>query len=358
MIPLVKPFLPPKEVLMPKLEEILYSGYIAQGEKVEQFEGKLSEYFLSPNILSVNSGTAALHLALHIIGLSEGDEVISTPLTAEPTNTTIGLTRASIVWADVEPETGLICPKSIESKITERTRAIVIVHYAGMVADLESIYKIAKAHRIPVIEDCAHAFGAKYKGKKLGYYSDFAIYSFQAIKHITTVDGGILICKDDLHYLRAKKLRWFGLDKSVSRENNNITESGYKYHMNDVNATIGLCQLDFLNENVLEYIRNGHRLDEMISNPKIIKIDYHRHTSPSFWLYTLLTDNPDDFNKYMMNNGIMASQLHKRNDHHEIFPNGIDLEGLDIFCRKFTHIGCGPWMTPHIDKIVTLINNY
>ena len=190
MIPIVKPFIPPKEVLMPALEKTIYSGYIAQGQKVEDFEFKLGQYFENKNILTVNSGTSALHLSLILANVGPGDEVISTALTAEPTNTSIAQTGAKVVWADTEALTGLICPKSVEKLITNKTKAIMIVHYAGMVANLNEFYRIREKYTIPIIEDCAHAFGAEYKGKKLGYYSDFAIYSFQAIKHLTTIDGG------------------------------------------------------------------------------------------------------------------------------------------------------------------------
>ena len=195
MIPIVSPFIPPRQVLMPALEKVIYSGYIAQGEQVEKFESKLGDYFENKKILTVNSGTSALHLSLILANVGTGDEVISTALTAEPTNTAIAQTGASVIWADTEPLTGLICPKSVEKLITNKTKAIMIVHYAGMVANLNEFYSIREKYNIPIIEDCAHAFGAEYKGKKLGYYSDFAIYSFQAIKHLTTIDGGLLVLK-------------------------------------------------------------------------------------------------------------------------------------------------------------------
>lgn len=196
MISIVKPYIPPKDVLMPALEKTIYSGYIAQGQKVDDFEFKLGQYFENNNVLTVNSGTSALHLSLILANVGPGDEVISTALTAEPTNTAIAQTGAKVIWADTEPFTGLICPKSVEKLITNKTKAIMIVHYAGMVANLNEFYSIREKYNIPVIEDCAHAFGAEYKGKKLGYYSDFAIYSFQAIKHLTTIDGGLLVLKD------------------------------------------------------------------------------------------------------------------------------------------------------------------
>ena len=133
MIPLVKPFIPPKEVLMPEIEEILYSGYIAEGEAAWRFEDKLRQFIHNPYLLAVQSGTAALHLALLQLGVGAGDEVISTPMTSEPTNTTIAITGAKVIWGDVDVHTGLLDPESVKKKITDKTKAIMLVHYAGKV---------------------------------------------------------------------------------------------------------------------------------------------------------------------------------------------------------------------------------
>lgn len=346
MIDLVKPYIPPKEVLLPALEKTIYSGYIAQGQKVEEFESKLAQYFGNRNLLTVNSGTSALHLALVLSRVGPGDEVISTALTAEPTNTAIAQTGAKVVWADTEASTGLLCPRSVENKITKKTKAIMVVHYAGMVANLNELYRIRREYEIPLIEDCAHAFGAEFKGKKIGYYSDFAIYSFQAIKHLTTIDGGLLILKSSSACDRAKKLRWFGLDKTLPRLENDIKEVGFKYHMNDVNATFGLVQLSYLEENVNQYIKNGLYFDRKLKDiDGVDVIKYHDNTKPSYWLYTAIIDRRDDFIRYMKENGVICSPLHLRNDRHSIFEDGSQLEGLESFYSRFIHWGCGWWLS-------------
>jgi len=357
MISIVKPYIPPKDVLMPALEKTIYSGYIAQGQKVEDFEFKLGQYFENNNVLTVNSGTSALHLSLILANVGPEDEVISTALTAEPTNTAIAQTGAKVVWADTEISTGLICPKSVEKLITNKTKAIMIVHYAGMVANLNEFYSIREKYNIPIIEDCAHAFGSEYRGKKLGYYSDFAIYSFQAIKHLTTIDGGLLVLKLSSDYDRAKKLRWFGLDKTTPRLQNDITEGGFKYHMNDVNATFGLVQLNYLEENVNKYIENGLFFDKELKDVDGIEIiKYHDNTKPSYWLYTAIIDRRDDFIEYMKSNGVMCSPLHLRNDRHSIFEDGSHLSGLEFFYSRFIHWGCGWWLSQKDRiKIVDLI---
>lgn len=358
MIPLIKPFLPPRELLMPRLEKILYSGYIAEGEATMEFEKKLSELIGNPYCLTLNSGTAALHIALVLAGVKEGDEVISTALTAEPTNTTIALTGARVVFADVEPETGLISLESIESNITGKTKAIMVVHYAGMVCDMHRINTLAKNYNIPVIEDAAHAFLSRFNGHFIGNNSSYTCFSFQAIKHLTTIDGGLLCLKNEEEYHRARKLRWFGLDKKVPRPENNICEAGFKYHMNNVNATIGLVQLEHLKENVQRYIENGKFYDEHLKNtPGITLLPYYKDTEPSYWLYTMKIERREAFIKMMADNGVVASPLHLRNDRHSVFSAQTGkTPSLDKFYEQFIHIPCGWWVTDSDrKKIVELI---
>ena len=346
MIPLVKPYFPPHEELMPALEEIIYSGYVATGQPVFDFEDQFKKYIGNDNIISVHSGTDALHLAYILAGIKPGDDIISTPMTAEPTNTSIKMVGAKVVWGDVDPKNGLLDPKSVRTLINEKTKAIVLVHYAGMVCDMDEFYKISKEFKIPIIEDCAHAMGAKYNGKMVGNYSDYTIYSLQAIKHLTTVDGGFLAMKNDSQMDRAKRLRWFGLSKDKSRLDNNITEVGYKYAMNNVNATIGLCQMKHIEENIGRYIANGKFYDEALKGiPGIELVKYNKNTEPSYWLYTMRVERRDDFCKMMEANGIIASQLHHRSDTHNIFKESKrELPQMEDWYAHFVHIPCGWWV--------------
>ena len=338
--------MPPRDVLMPALEEILYSGYIATGQAVYDFEDKFKAYIGNPNLISLHSGTDALHLAYILAGIKPGDEVISTPMTAEPTNTSIAMVGAKVVWGDVNTNNGLLDPESVRSLITENTKAIVLVHYAGMVCDMDEFYKISKEFNIPIIEDCAHALGAKYNGKMVGNYSDYTIYSLQAIKHMTTVDGGFLALKDDSQLYRAKRLRWFGLSKDKSRLENDITEVGYKYAMNNVNATIGLCQMRFVKDVISKYIANGKFYDKALKDvPGIEMVSYNKNTEPSYWLYTMKVERRDDFCRMMEEKGIVASQLHHRSDTHSIFKKSKrELPNMERWYNSFVHIPCGWWV--------------
>lgn len=347
MIPLVKPYIAPAEELMPEIESILYSGYIAEGEKVYEFERKFSEYIGNPYCLSLYSGTAALHIALLLAGVGAGDEVISTALTAEPTNVTIKLVGAKVVWGDVDPKTGLLSPDSVRSLITSKTKAIMLVHYAGLVCDLDEFNKISEEYNIPLIEDAAHALGSKYNGEMIGCNSPYTIFSLQAIKHMTTVDGGFLALQNRETFDKGRIKRWFGLDKTKPRLENNITEAGFKYNMNNVNATIGLVQLRHLKDVVATHISNGKFFDQQLTGvPGTELLEYYSHTEASYWFYTLKVDKRDDFCKYMDSHGVTASPLHLRNDRHSLFAESSrELPNLDDFYGRFVHIPCGWWVT-------------
>jgi dTDP-4-amino-4,6-dideoxygalactose transaminase len=360
MIPLVKTYLPAPEVLMPELQRVLYSGYVAQGEQVELFERAFENYIGSGHALSLNSGTAALHIALELCGVKAGDEVISTALTAEPTNVAIKMVGASIRYADIDFETGNISPAAIEANINAKTKAIMVVDYAGIPVNVTAIQAISEKYNIPVIHDAAHALGAKFNGVKSGGHFPYTIFSLQAIKHITTIDGGVLQLASKEDYEKAKLIRWFGIDKKKTRLENNIQLQGYKYHMNNVNATIGLLQLGSVTETVNSYIKNGKFFDEALKGVAGVDgIKYYPGSEPSYWLYTLKVENRADFIKMMESNGIMASELHKRNDWHDYLNDfNASLPVLDEFYEKMVHIPCGWWVNEEAKaKIVASIKN-
>ncbi len=346
MIPLVKPYMAPRDELMPEIEKVLYSGYIAEGEAAWGFEDGFKGFIHNPNTLAVQSGTAALHLALLLLNIGPGDEVISTPMTSEPTNTTIAITGAKVVWGDVDPNTGLLDPASVREKITEKTKAIMLVHYAGMVCNMDEFNMISEETGIPIIEDAAHALGSKYNGKIIGSNSRFTCFSFQAIKQMTTVDGGAIAFNNPDDVTPARKLRWFGLDKKVSRLENDITRAGYKYGINNLTGIIGQIQLKHTPEVLAKYISNGKYYDEALKGvPGVTLVPYYKNTEPSYWLYTMKVENRDSFCKRMEEAGITATPLHHRSDTHSVFAESkCELPHMDNWYSKFVHIPCGWWV--------------
>ena len=338
--------MPNKDVLMPSLQETLYSGMIGEGELVYQFEDKFCQFLGIENGIAMSSGTAALHCSLYLSGVKPGDEVITTSMTAEPTNLSILHIGAKPVFADVDEFSGNISPESIESKINEKTKAILVVHYAGVPVRLNEIMTLAKKYNLKVIEDCAHALGAQYDGMSVGAIGDFSIFSFQAIKHMTTIDGGFLVMKDPEHISRAKKFRWFGMEKGVDRTIMDIDHIGYKYNMNNVTATIGIAQLSGISKKIDEFKKNGQFFDRNIS--RITGLDIVRFepiSEPSYWLYTILSDDSENVFRKMESIGVQASKLHRPNHYHSIFKhNNLSLPNLDMYYKRMIHIPCGWWL--------------
>jgi len=347
MIPLVKVAMPPKERLMPALEEVLYSGMIAEGEYVYRFEAEFAKLFGLPLALSTSSGTAALHIALLLAGVEPGDEVITTSMTAEPTNTVILQCGATPVFADVDPQTGNLSSSAVAAAISPRTKAIVVVHYAGFPADLRGLREIADQRGISLIEDAAHSLGAKYDGQPIGTVGDFGIFSLQAIKHMTTVDGGMLTMRDGGNVALAKKLRWFGMAKGVPRTEVDISRPGFKYNMHNVAGVIGLAQLETIQQRIDRHIENGSFFDEAIPKiPGLTVTRVDKECQPSYWLYSVFSDSSDSLEHCLANAGVAASKLHRPNHLHSVFASvRRPMPQLETYYRRLTHIPCGWWVT-------------
>lgn len=346
-IPLFRVFLPPAEELMPRLQQALYSGQISEGEPVYAFERGFAAAFGGSHLLAFSSGTAALHIALLLAGVGSGDEVISTAMTAEPTNMAIRHAGASVVWADVDPANGLLDPASVEARITPRTRAILVVHYGGLLAPMARLNAVAAAYGIPVIQDAAHALGARYAGLPLADHSAFTMYSLQAIKHMTTVDGGMLACANSEAAARGRRLRWFGIDRQAPRTQVAVREVGFKYNMTNVTATLGLAQLDAIAPVLARHRANGAWLEAALAGLDGIRPALGDPAGePAHWFFTVLAERRDDLSRHLTARGIENSLVHRRNDLHPVFAaSRTALPGLDAYTERVLHLPCGWWVT-------------
>lgn len=359
-IPLLKVYMA-KEVDGPLLE-VIHSGYIGEGPRVKEFEDNLKAYFNTPYLTTLNNGTAGLTLAYHMALYQDEpksyyhnneDEIITTPITCTATNTPIINVGAKIVWADVDPITGSIAPDDIERKITKHTKAIVMVHWGGNPCDIERINKIAQEYGIKTVEDGAHAMGMEYKGKKFGVNSDYSMISLQAIKHVTSVDGGLLFLKSERDFERAKLLRWYGIDRTIRegidlRCELDVAEAGYKFHMNDICAVIGNTNFKHVDEIVTAHRENAKFYYEAFKdNDKITCVQENPDGKSSFWLFTIHVNNRDEVMKKLGEAGIMASKVHARNDIHSMFREfyNKDLPGVEQFNATHLCIPVGWWVT-------------
>jgi len=361
LIPLFKVFMDPEVEF--KVPEVLRSGYITQGPKVKEFEEELRRFLGTP-ALTVNSATSALTLALRLSDVGVGDEVISTPMTCQATNVPIMAMGATPVWADINPRTGLIDPQSIKDRITSKTKAVMTVDWGGAPCDYDEIYKALAGTDIVVIEDAAHAFGSIYKREKVGSVADFTCFSFQAIKHLTTVDGGAMTAINQYNLERGRLLRWYGIDREANtkefRGEIDVEEWGYKFHMNDVNATIGLSNIKNM-PNIL----GRHWLNALVLETNLNK-DVYTLTTPDYdhlsanWLFTVLLPNSEvreQFKAHMAKENIQVSQVHWRNDKMTTFkPFERDLPGVDEFSSRMI---CVPvhWGVD-INRVVKAMNEF
>lgn len=303
------------------LSEVLQTRWIGQGPRVDALEKKFEKLFGIPHAVSVNSCTSAIHLSLILAGVEEGSEVVTTPMTCSATNIPILYCRARAVFADIQPETLNIDPTSIAQKITPKTKAILAVHWAGQPCDMTEIHNIAKKHHLPVIEDAAHALGATYQGKAVGVVSDLTCFSFQAVKQITSGDGGMLTTLHPNHAQRAKLLRWYGMDrnfKGTFYEKHHITEIGYKYHMNDIVATMVSTQLDELGKlsERRHAIASRYR-KELARVPGLTLLEEKKDRTSANWLFTLRVEKREDFMKRLLQHDVETHLVHVRCD---IFP--------------------------------------
>lgn len=306
--------------------EVLHSTFVSEGQIVKQFEGALSQRLGLFNPVAVNSGTSALHLALAIEGVGSGDEVILPAQTFVATGLVILMQGATPVFADIQYETGNIYPTSIREKITEKTKAIMPVHWGGYPCDMDEINSIAEEYNIAVIEDAAHALGATYKGKPIGCISRFTAFSFQAIKHLTTGDGGTLCCLNRNDYNHAINRRWFGIDRANSKPSilgereYDINSVGYKYHMNNLAAAVGLGNLEVFPANLKRRRAIAARYrDELKDVPGLVLLDYKNDRESAYWLFTVLVKRRTDFIEKLKKHGIPASVVHLRIDHNSVF---------------------------------------
>jgi dTDP-4-amino-4,6-dideoxygalactose transaminase len=238
------------------LIKVMNSGWIGTGPLVEKFEKKFKEYKNSKYSISLNSCTAALHLSLICLGIKKNDEIITTPLTFCSTVNSIIHAGGTPILADIDPKTLNIDVEKIEQKITRKTKAIILVHFAGLPCDIEKICNLAKKYNLKIIEDCAHAIEAKYKKKDVGNFGDVGCFSFYVNKNITTGEGGMAIMKSKQIEQKFRFLRLHGISKDAWKrhspeslsantkyQNYDLYYPGFKFNMIDIQASIGLAQL-------------------------------------------------------------------------------------------------------------------
>lgn len=376
-IELFKVFMAPEAPKM--VSDVLMSGYIGQGPQVDLFEKDLQNFLDVERLITVNAGTSALHLALHLLkkprkmvesfhgvafaqdsfwpGIQPGDEVLATPLTCTASNWPILANGLKIKWVDVDEMTFNMDLDDLERKITSTTKVIMAVHWGGTPMNLSRLKEIQNkaferlGFKPAIIEDGAHAFGTTFNQKHLGNHGNIVMHSFQAIKHLTSVDGGALILPYDELYSRGKLIRWFGIDRETNRKDfrceTDIPEWGFKFHMNDVNAVVGRTNLKHVKSIIQAHQDNAMFYLENLQSVGGLQMQEPSYLGRSaYWIFSMLVENRADFMKCMKEKNIVVSQVHERNDKHTCvkeFRSG--LPTLDNIIPMLVSIPVGWWVT-------------
>jgi len=340
---LFHPHIPAKAI--DAVTKVLQTRWIGQGPLVEEFERKFGARFAGDYpAIAVGAGTDALHLAYILADLKPGDEVIAPLFTCTATNMPFLYMGVKIAFADVQLNTLNIDPADVRRRITEKTKAIVCIHHGGLPCDLAELQTIAREHGLKLIEDAAHALGATYRGQSIGCVSDFTMFSFAAVKNITTGDGGMLILRDASLLGKARRLRNAGIDRKAKQAGNwenDIFEVGYRYQMSDIAASMGLAALEEFDQ-VLAYRRA--LLDqyerELANIPGLTVIGTgRRDRTHSAWMCTVLAEGREALQKKLREQNIESSQVHYRNDRYSIFGGRRnDYPNMDLVEDKYLHL--------------------
>ena len=298
MIPLYKPYMPE----LPELDNILHSGALAYGKWGREFEKRLAEYLGVRNVLLTNTYGLAWQVFFRTLGLELGDEVIASPMSCLQSTMPMAQYGLKTVWADIDPKYGVLDPDSVKSKIAPKTKVIINYHFCGYPGYVDEIDAIGKEKGIMVIDDCIEAFGAKYKGKRLGNAgTPISIFNFQTVRMPNTIEGGAIAFEDEELYKKAIVVRDLGINRSIFRDTNgeiskdcDIAIPSVNATPSDVNSYIGCCQMEYINELLQKQAANAKKWEERLFDmPSLIDFIHREKTEPNYWVCGILSSNKE-----------------------------------------------------------------
>lgn len=336
---------------------------ISDGPRSEELEKKLEEYVGAKYAVVVSSGTAALHAACYAAGLKSGDEVITSPNTFVSTAEAILYCGAKPVFADIDPRTHNIDPTDIRKKITAKTKAIIPVDYAGQPCDLDEIRAIAEEYNLIVIEDGAEALGSEYKKKRVGTISDITIFSFHAVKNITTCEGGAIVTDSKEYYEKMKRFRAYGIDKTRTQQEPWLSkqiEFGYNYRLSEIQCAMGISQLAKLDRFIERRAKIAEKYYEGLKEIKGLRLPYIEPNNKTNWyMYVIQIEGMD--RKYvwekLRDSGIMAGvsfyPVYKNPYYQQNGYNNVCCIESEKFYETALSLPCFPKLTDdEVDKVI------
>lgn len=333
---------------LPELEFILHSGALAYGKWGKVFESKLRSFLGVENLLTTNAYAMSIQIALTVLGLKQGDEVISSPMSCLASNQPLNTFGLKVKWADIDPKTGTLSPDSVRRSISPNTKLIFHNHFCGYVGYVDEMNAIGREFGIPVIDDCLEAFGTNYKGNVAGNLgTDITIFSFQTVRLPNTIDGGAVVFKEKNLYEDALLARDFGIHRNIFRDQYgeisplcDITTPGFGGTMSDVNSYIGCLQMDAIPELLAKQRANAEKWSK---ETYLFKLNCRKEIEPNYWVYGVLSDNKIEDMLHYREKGFYASGVHLPNTYYSAFGNQRQLPGVKEFYNKFIAIPCGWW---------------
>lgn len=310
LLPVSRPAIGEEELAL--VNEVFKSGWLGLGKWVFEFENKIKDFLGVKNVIAVNTGSTALHLALNALGIKEEDEVIVPSLTFAASVQAIAACAGKPVFCDIDADTLNMSIEDLEKKVTKKTKAIMPVHYGGQPCEMDEILKIARDNKLRVVEDAAHAFGSLYKGRKIGSFGDVTCFSFDPIKIITCGEGGAIVTDDDELAQLIYKKRILGIDKDTwSRYKHkrdwfySVSTLGFRYHMSNINAAIGIVQLGKIEQFISRRREIARIYDRGFTGIKGIKLLTRNYESIAPFNYVVrITKDRDNLMEYLKTNGI------------------------------------------------------
>ncbi|MBN2304340.1 MAG: DegT/DnrJ/EryC1/StrS family aminotransferase [Anaerolineae bacterium] len=312
MIPVFKPAVGDDE--WQAVRECFQTGWIGLGPKTAEFEQAFGKTIGAEYVVGMNSCSSALDMAFKVLGIS-GGEVITPSLTFVSTNHAILYNNCTPVFGDVTRDTLTLDPDDVRRKITPNTVALMLVHYAGHPCDLDAFLEIAREHNLAIIEDCAHAAGSTYNGQPVGTFGDAGCFSFHAVKNVAMGEGGALVVKQTDQYERAMQLRWCGISKSTWERARgksyswqyDVQELGYKYHLSDIAAAIGLVQLGKIEQHRQARKHIWQTYDVAFADLPVQPLAIHNNVTSTHLIYVLQTERRDEMIDFLRERGIGTS---------------------------------------------------
>lgn len=353
MIPLFKPYMP--EGITEELSEILYSGRLAFGKWGQLFERKLINYLGTENVCLVNSYSSALIIALDVLGIKAGDEIIMSPMCCLQSTQPVSARGIKIVWADIDPNTGTLSPIGVEKVISSNTKAIFHNMHMGYVGYIDEINAIAQKHGLFTIDDCVDGMGGEYKNKKVGNVgSDATVISFHAVRLPNALEAGAITFKDEKHKALADIKRDLGLDRPKFRDSRgeineqyDVTIQGYGSTANEISSFLGEIQMDkfdFLINEQRENASNWTKILQSNNEFPFEVISIIEGTKPIYWVYGIFSENKIELIEWFRSKGYYASGVHLNNNRYSLFGEYKDLPGVNEFYRRFLALPSGWWI--------------